>query len=534
MEPVSLDLELRSIAANLLPDTSGLAPLSLPAEFLSGRDASRPPPSPDAIRRFQTALEDNAPSPSAVLSRSIRLSAATREQSPAPATDAPAQPPLQQEKFCSASNEVLPVRELPTLLPDTSDIAPLSLPEGIVRPPVHPAAESPLPSRVATEPKPLPTVQPPPEQEILAASPLPATDNSAPARPAPSAAPAPSISRPCEVQPSSTSTSRIGQLSDASPAAPAVSLPPRASASSRGISSDITPPPLYTFETSPAPSVSQPAAVPPSSPALPKIEQLPDPVPVVSAIPFPPLVSESPRGISLSESPLLPATPDTSSAVPLSVSPSPRDSAAPRGISPSVSPAATFGLYTPTREGYSIPPATTSAALPSIQPTPTVSPMNPISTSSAIPSSRDLASLLPDTSGLKPLSLPEEWLSLRSQTPLSPDAIRRFQAALSSSLPPFDPAKPEAPAPELPPSPLHAVPFAAPVAPETPASVPAPPSSPDNSSLRVSAPPRDSAARPVLPPSDDPAKPEAPAPELPPSPLHAVPFAAPVAPETPT
>ena len=132
--------------------------------------------------------------------------------------------------------------------------------------------------------------------------------------------------------------------------------------------------------------------------------------------------------------------------------------------------------------------------------------MNPISTPSAIPSPRDLASLLPDTSGLKPLSLPEEWLSLRSQTPLPPDAIRRFQDAISASLPPSAPAKPEAPAPELPPSPLHAVPFTAPVAPETPAAVPPPPSAPDFSSLRVSAPPSDPAALPVLPPPADLAK----------------------------
>jgi hypothetical protein len=55
-EPVSQDLALMAVAANLLPDTSGLAPLSLPEDIL--RDAPRPrtPPSPEAVRRFEAAM----------------------------------------------------------------------------------------------------------------------------------------------------------------------------------------------------------------------------------------------------------------------------------------------------------------------------------------------------------------------------------------------------------------------------------------------------------------------------------------------
>ena len=56
MDPVSLDFALLSTVTNLLPDTSGLTPLSLPKEFLSRDNAATPQPSPDAIRRFQAAL----------------------------------------------------------------------------------------------------------------------------------------------------------------------------------------------------------------------------------------------------------------------------------------------------------------------------------------------------------------------------------------------------------------------------------------------------------------------------------------------
>lgn len=61
MDPVSLDFALLSTVTNLLPDTSGLTPLSLPEEFLSRDNTSQPQPSPDAIRRFQSALA-SAPS----------------------------------------------------------------------------------------------------------------------------------------------------------------------------------------------------------------------------------------------------------------------------------------------------------------------------------------------------------------------------------------------------------------------------------------------------------------------------------------
>ena len=50
--PISIDSSFLSLSADLLPDTSGLAPLSLPPEFLR----SQPLQAPDAVLRFQSAL----------------------------------------------------------------------------------------------------------------------------------------------------------------------------------------------------------------------------------------------------------------------------------------------------------------------------------------------------------------------------------------------------------------------------------------------------------------------------------------------
>ena len=120
------------------------------------------------------------------------------------------------------------------------------------------------------------------------------------------------------------------------------------------------------------------------------------------------------------------------------------------------------------------------------------------------------ADLLPDTSGLAPLTLPPEFLS-RSQTPPTPDAIRRFQSAISNPIPPPEATTQETSSAQLPPSPLHALPV---TAPEQPAPPPAVSDSSSLPPLRVSAPPREipsptpstPAAPTVLPPPADLAK----------------------------
>ena len=59
MEAVALDIGGIMTPTFVVPDTSGLAPLSLPESFLERHDT--PQPYPDAIRRFETAMGDDAP-----------------------------------------------------------------------------------------------------------------------------------------------------------------------------------------------------------------------------------------------------------------------------------------------------------------------------------------------------------------------------------------------------------------------------------------------------------------------------------------
>jgi hypothetical protein len=59
MEAVALDIGGIMTPTFVVPDTSGLAPLSLPESFLERHDT--PQPYPDAIRRFETAMGDDSP-----------------------------------------------------------------------------------------------------------------------------------------------------------------------------------------------------------------------------------------------------------------------------------------------------------------------------------------------------------------------------------------------------------------------------------------------------------------------------------------
>ena len=59
MEAVALDIGGIMTPTFVVPDTSGLAPLELPESFLERHDT--PQPYPDAIRRFETAMDDAAP-----------------------------------------------------------------------------------------------------------------------------------------------------------------------------------------------------------------------------------------------------------------------------------------------------------------------------------------------------------------------------------------------------------------------------------------------------------------------------------------
>ena len=96
LTPISMDSSFLSLAADLLPDTSGLAPLSLPDEFLSGQNSSPPPPSPEAIRRFQSALSSDTPStttPSPLQALSTSLS------SPSPPAPSPSSARMESIAF---------------------------------------------------------------------------------------------------------------------------------------------------------------------------------------------------------------------------------------------------------------------------------------------------------------------------------------------------------------------------------------------------------------------------------------------------
>ena len=59
MEAVALDIGGIMTPTFVVPDTSGLAPLTLPESFLGRHDT--PQPYPDAVRRFEAAMGDAAP-----------------------------------------------------------------------------------------------------------------------------------------------------------------------------------------------------------------------------------------------------------------------------------------------------------------------------------------------------------------------------------------------------------------------------------------------------------------------------------------
>ena len=62
----------------VVPDTSGLAPLSLPESFLERHDT--PQPYPDAIRRFEAAMDDAVPQAAARAFRASLAIADTPQQ----------------------------------------------------------------------------------------------------------------------------------------------------------------------------------------------------------------------------------------------------------------------------------------------------------------------------------------------------------------------------------------------------------------------------------------------------------------------
>ncbi|MBR4252652.1 MAG: hypothetical protein IKQ15_10215, partial [Kiritimatiellae bacterium] len=91
--PISIDSSFLSLSADLLPDTSGLTPLTLPADLLSDHTPPRQQPSPEAIRRFQSALASDTPSPRQILSSLLPSTPSTPPApTPPPPTDSTSSP----------------------------------------------------------------------------------------------------------------------------------------------------------------------------------------------------------------------------------------------------------------------------------------------------------------------------------------------------------------------------------------------------------------------------------------------------------
>jgi len=84
LDAITFDLGSVRSPAFVFPDVSGLGPLSLPDEFLRGRDQQQPEPQSDTVRRFETAMSARQPfSPSvveSVLARMISESPKTESQ----------------------------------------------------------------------------------------------------------------------------------------------------------------------------------------------------------------------------------------------------------------------------------------------------------------------------------------------------------------------------------------------------------------------------------------------------------------------
>ena len=278
-EPVSPDFAPMAVAANLLPDASGLAPLSLPEDIL--RDAPRPrtPPSPEAIRRFEAAMAglpegETAPDgtgrenlrAAVSLFRSVALRDLPGDGSPAPAipervpaADVPKTPPVPADR--PAAFFAAPA--LPSVPPAVAE-KPASAVAG------HPVVTAIVPERPAT-PERAASVLAPKVSPVLPDKPVPAEEPVPPAAvpvatnetPAATAAP---VVRPAERTPGDLATdgrptaieppAEESRRPDA-PAAPSVTTPsapaaPKAGTPLRGTESAAPRPemPARTAKTS--------------------------------------------------------------------------------------------------------------------------------------------------------------------------------------------------------------------------------------------------------------------------------------------
>lgn len=458
LTPISLDFGLSSSPDNLLPDTSGLATLSLPEKFLSEHNDSRPPPSPDAIHRFQSALsgETDAPSPLALFSRAAQLSAATR----------------QVDSDLGASPVSLPQEPQPVALPSPADTSAPS--RSAFFPSVQSTdAEKPGESNVSVSDLPLqaPRVATPlrePSETVQKAEdkppqPLHALPITFPAsletplclagttpvsppesRPV---APVQSTSLATDGRSRGETTKTFVPLADI-PEATSKDFPRMAQSPLPASPSDASSSPvvLRGLDTSSVMVAEKDGALPNQ-----EVPSTPNVIPIASAHLSPLDVQESripafslPKTGLVSPEVSIPAVP--SAVVPPEVGLTGRESG-PR--LPEVQP----GMISSLAETTPRPRPVDSS------PQPQRSQMNPIPASDATAPAIQLASLLPDTSDLAPLSLPAEFLS-RFQTLPDPDAVRRFQSAFSDSVLPRESASQEIPPVQLPSAPLYTIPLA--------------------------------------------------------------------------
>lgn len=262
MEPVSLDFARLSTVDNLLPDTSGLAPLSLPEEFLSRDNGSQPPPSPEAILRFQSALSDEArtpsPSLSSSLSQSILLSAAGQPAPSAPSTSLPPADP-------ATAPATAPSLPLPPSAPPRESSPIASLPSDATATPRESSPIASLPRSKAVETEEQPGESPDSPLQALPIS-VPAPLDTSISSPTPSSTPSVSPARAAMSAEAYARNTGATPIPAQTPAPePWLSSPLRASESPRDASSSASAPLHATPVDVPAPAASPAPLADPSA-----------------------------------------------------------------------------------------------------------------------------------------------------------------------------------------------------------------------------------------------------------------------------
>ena len=187
LDPITLDLNPTQKPVFALPDTAGLSPLELPAAFVGNRKPDCPPPSADAVRRFEAAMlesdscaADQSPCGSSPLSGILSAFPAGALNSVI--ADTPSTPVADTEGTTAAAPSQPAPQPQADPVADNPQVATTSAPSRPVpQPPAAPVADN---TQVATASPPSRPLPQPPAAPVADNDPQGATA-AAPSQPAP-------------------------------------------------------------------------------------------------------------------------------------------------------------------------------------------------------------------------------------------------------------------------------------------------------------------------------------------------------------